>query len=100
MQEKFPEMDSQQKQKLYNAIKDESVSFVFFPSVELRDKIAKGSDELLNQLPEGMPGIILGCPRDSGIRLDADLVMKVIEGTVDAKNAHLLAHGDIRVIGF
>jgi len=98
MQERFPEMDSQQKQNLYNAIRDESVSFVFFPSIELRDKIAKGSDDLINQLPEGMPEIILGCPRDSGIRLDSDLIMKVVTGNIDLKNAHLLAHGEIRVI--
>jgi len=95
----FEDITNEERQKIVNAVKDKKAQFIFIPSRDLKDKIAKGGDPMLGQLPEGMPAILLGCPDGKGISLSPNLVIKIVNGTIDKRNSYLLSLGEVIVKG-
>lgn len=92
-------LDPESVAKFRKAAQDDKAVFVFIPSTRLREKIMANDDPVLSSLPPGMAEVILACPNDSGIRLDADLVIRHLTGKTDAANSYLLSLGEIRVLG-
>jgi len=76
---------------------DKEVEFYFVPSQELRNRIARGGDPILDQLPESAKKIILTCPPGKGISQYNQMVLKYIEGTLDKRNSYVFDLGEIRV---
>jgi hypothetical protein len=68
--------------------------FMFEPSVELCNKIAKG-DLKAQGINRVMTSIIL---QRKPIRLDSNMVIKYCQGTLDTKNTWLFNNGNIRVV--
>ena len=88
----------EQRQQLKNAIKDSNTDFVFLPSAELKQNIAKGNDPKLSKLASKLIVTILQMSNDQGILLSKDLVLKDVEGNIDENHQYVLNSGEIRVI--
>jgi len=92
-------MTREQKKKIIEAIRSKKTEFIFIPSRSLKDKIMQNEDTFIVSLPSGMPEILLGCPDGKGISLAPDLVVKMINGNLDAKNKYILSMGNVIVKG-
>jgi len=68
--------------------------FMFIPSSDLCDMIAKGSPETI-EINSVLLAILL---TRKPIRLDSNMVIKYCHGTLDSKNTWLFDHGDIKVV--
>lgn len=92
------DLTSEDKQKMHNAIKDPNTTFVFIPSADMKNKIINKSDKILNQLPDSMIATILSLKSDQAIHLDKEVILKLIDNSIDEKNKHVFSQGEIRVL--
>jgi hypothetical protein len=73
---------------------EDEVEFYFVPSPELRNRIARGGDPVLDKLPKAAKEMILsGRPH----ALYRPMVVKYIDGTLDKDNCYILDMGKIGV---
>jgi len=73
------------------------IEFYFIPSTELKNRIARGGDLIIDQLPALARKVILTLPTDKGISLYSPTVLKYLEGTLDQRNSYILDLGEIRI---
>jgi len=92
-------LTKEELQRFRNAINDDKAVFIFIPSSLLKEKLLRGDDSILNELPLGMAEILMGCPVGGGISTDGNLVMKFLDGSIDKQNGYLFSLGEIRVSG-
>lgn len=76
---------------------DNEVEFYFVPSAELKNRIVRGGDPIIDKLPKLAKSIILELPFDKGIALYTPMVLKYIEGSLDKNNSYIFDLGEIRV---
>ena len=81
--------------QLKNAIMDSRCIFFVLPTVALKEKIVKASDEKINQLPSELKTLFL---EDKGFYVENDMISKFVDGSLDEKNKYLLSMCDIRVV--
>lgn len=75
----------------------DKVEFYFVPSAELRNRIARGGDPIIDELPPLAKKVFLELQYGQGIALYTPMVLKYIEGTLGKKNSYIFDMGEIRV---
>lgn len=75
----------------------DKVEFYFVPSNELRNRIVRGGDPVIDELPALAKKVFLELPYGQGIALYTPMVLKYIEGTLGKKNSYIFDMGEIRV---
>jgi hypothetical protein len=73
------------------------IEFYFVPSTDLKNRIIRGGDLIIDQLPKLAKEVILNLPSGQGISVYSPMVMKYIEGTLDVKNSYIFDLGEIRI---
>ena len=76
---------------------EDEVEFFFLPSAELKNKIARGGDPILDKLPPLAKKCLLEVPYGKGLALYRPMVIKYIDGTLDKDNSYIFDMGEIRV---
>jgi len=76
---------------------ENEIEFYFVPSQELINRIVRGGDPIIDQLPELAKKVFLGASKNQGHALHVPMVLKYIEGTLDARNSYIFDLGEIRV---
>lgn len=94
----LPKLSSEQILRLRNAVLDPKSLFCFIPFASLRDRIAAGSDEVINSLPQNIKEVFLSMPNGAGLAITNDMVMRYLDDTIDEKNKKILDQGEIRII--
>jgi len=75
----------------------DEVEFFFLPSAELKNRIVRGGDPIIDALPSMAKRIFLELPDGKGIALYTPMVIKYIDGTLDKNNSYIFDLGEIRV---
>ena len=83
--------------KIRQMIKYHDPEFYFVPSAKLREIVAKGERLEIQGLPKSFKMMMLKNPPNP-ISIDAMLVLKYINGSIDEKNKFLFDNGVLRVI--
>lgn len=73
------------------------IDFYFVPSAELKNKIVRGGDPILDKLPFLAKKIFLELPQDKGVALLTSMVLKYIDGTLDKNNSYIFDLGEIKI---
>ena len=76
---------------------ENEVEFYFLPSAELKNRIIRGGDPIIDKLPVLARKIFLELPDGKGISLYFPMVLKYIDGTLDKNNSYIFDLGEIRV---
>ena len=76
---------------------EDEIEFYFVPSAELKNRIVRGGDPILDKLPTLAKKVFLELPQDKGVALYFPMVLKYIEGTLDKNNSYIFDLGEIRV---
>ena len=76
---------------------ENEVEFYFIPSNELKNRMVRGGDPIIDKLPALARKIFLELPPGKGIALYFPMVLKYIEGTLDRDNSYIFDLGEIRV---
>ena len=86
--------------KMMNAIKDSKVEFCFVPSSKLKELVTQNDHPYIKSLPEHMKIAILSVTEGNAIGpIDNQMVLKYLQGTLDARQKFILDHSDVRVKG-
>lgn len=75
----------------------EEVEFYFLPSAELKRRIVRGGDPIIDKLPTLAKKIFLELEQYKGIALYTPMVLKYIDGTLDRNNSYIFDLGEIRI---
>jgi len=76
---------------------ENEVEFIFIPSVELKNRIIRGGDSIIDKLPPLARKVFLELPEGKGIALYFPTVLKYIDKTLDRNNSYIFDLGEIRV---
>jgi hypothetical protein len=76
---------------------ENEIDFYFLPSKELKEKIIRGGDPIIDKLPKLAKTSFLELPYGKGIALYTPMVIKYIDGTLDKNNSYIFDLGEIRV---
>lgn len=76
---------------------ENEVEFYFIPSAELKNRIIRTGDPVIDKLPVMAKRIFLELPQDKGVALYTPMVLKYIDGTLDRNNSYIFDLGEIRV---
>jgi hypothetical protein len=90
---------AEELQRFKKAIQDEKVQFYFVPNSILKEKVIKGDDPIISQLPKNMKEAVLLCENGNGIYTSSKLVLSFLNNTIDENNKYFLSLGEIRVVG-
>jgi len=75
----------------------DEIEFFFLPSAELKNRIIRGGDPVIDALPSMAKRIFLELPDGKGIALYTPMVIKYIDGVLDKNNSYIFDLGEIRV---
>lgn len=76
---------------------EDEVEFFFIPSVELKNRLVRGGDPIIDKLPDMAKKLFLNLPEGKGISLHTPMVIKYIDGVLDKNNSYIFDLGEIRV---
>jgi len=87
-----PDLTPEQLKRVRAILNQDDPPFVFVPSSDFRQLIARGGHHIADQLPEKIKVAYLS---GQGLRIDKEMVMKWLDETLDEKNAFMLNNGSI-----
>jgi hypothetical protein len=87
-------METNNINQIRNAIKDPKAMIYVIASEELKKKIISGSDPLINSMPKEASQLFL---EGKALAVENDMIVKWLDGHIDAKNKKVLDLCNIRV---
>ena len=81
--------------KLKQQVRGKDIYFMFIPSPQLCEAIIQNQHPYIQKLPAPFKDIMID---QKAIRLDGEMIIKYLEGTLDAGNIFILDQGEVRVI--
>ena len=85
---------TEQINKFRQLLKDEKVTFFFYPLPELRQLTLQGTHPCVKMFP---PGIVKGVLYGNTITLTKEIILQYIEKTLEEPWRFMLSKGEIRV---